>query len=43
MRAGHEIDLARIVPDAWNKASITGFVKQDHLPMRAVIGTAMVA
>jgi cell filamentation protein len=40
--AGHEVDLARIDPQAWNAASITGFHKQDYRPMRDVIAGALV-
>jgi cell filamentation protein len=42
-RAGHEIDLARIDPQAWNAASIAGFHKQDYRLMRDVIAGALVA
>jgi cell filamentation protein len=42
-RAGHEIDLARIDPRAWNAASIAGFHKQDYGPMRNVIARALAA
>ena len=39
--AEHEIDLARIDPQAWNAASIAGFHKQDYRPMRDVIAGAL--
>ncbi len=41
-RAGHDIDLARIDPEAWNQASIRGFYKQENGPMRDVLVGAMV-
>ena len=41
-RAGHEIDLARIEPTAWNQASIEGFYKSNHEPLRRVIEGALV-
>jgi cell filamentation protein len=41
-RAGHEIDLARVDPEAWNQASIQGFYKQNNEPMRDVIAGALV-
>jgi cell filamentation protein len=42
-QAGHAIDLARIDPDAWNAASISGYHNQDYRPMCAVIAAAVVA
>jgi fido (protein-threonine AMPylation protein) len=41
-QAGHDIDLARIDPDAWNAAAIKGYHAQDYDPMRAVIAGALV-
>jgi cell filamentation protein len=41
MRAGHEIDLARVDPTAWNRASIEGFYKLNHEPLREVIAGAL--
>jgi cell filamentation protein len=41
-RAGHEIDLARVEPTAWNQASIEGFYKLNHDPLRRVIVGALV-
>ena len=41
-RAGHDIDIARIGPAAWNEASVQGFYKQDHRSMSVVIATAIV-
>jgi fido (protein-threonine AMPylation protein) len=41
-QAGHEIDLARIDPQAWNVASIEGFCIDDYGPMRDVIAGAIV-
>ncbi len=41
-RAGHDIDLARIDPEAWNQASIRGFYKQENGPIPtccAVLGS----
>ena len=40
-RAGHEIDLARVDPTAWNRASIEGFYKLNHEPLREVIAGAL--
>ena len=40
-QAGHRIDLARVDPEAWNKASIQGFHKQDNALMRDVIAGAL--
>jgi len=40
-QAGHEIDLARVDPEAWNRASILGFYKGNHEPMRQVIAGAI--
>ena len=40
--AGHEIDLARIDPKAWNAASVAGYHMQDYGPMRMVIAGALV-
>ena len=40
-KAGHEIDIARIAPKAWNEASILGFHKQDHRPMAQVVAAAV--
>ena len=42
-RAGHEIDLARVDPTAWNRASIEGFYKLNHEPLREVIAGALVS
>jgi cell filamentation protein len=36
-QAGHQVDLARVNPAAWNNASIQGFYKQNNEPMRDVI------
>jgi cell filamentation protein len=40
--AGHEIDVARIDPVAWNEASIESFHAGDHSRMREVIALALV-
>ena len=40
-QAGHEVDLARVNPEAWNQASIRGFYKQDNAPLRDVIAGAL--
>ena len=40
-RAGHAIDLARVDPTAWNRASIEGFYKLNHEPLREVIAGAL--
>jgi len=40
-QAGHEIDLARVDPTAWNRASIEGFYKLNHEPLREVIAGAL--
>ena len=40
-QAGHVFDVARVDADAWNAASILGFHKQDHEPMRVVISAAL--
>jgi cell filamentation protein len=42
-RVGHEIDLARVDPTAWNRASIEGFYKLNHEPLREVIAGALVS
>jgi cell filamentation protein len=39
-QAGHEFDLARIDPKAWNAASIKGYHTQDYGPMHKVIAGA---
>ena len=36
-QAGHEPDMARIDPAAWNSASALGFHKQDHSAMANII------
>jgi len=36
-QAGHEIDLTRIDPEAWNEASIKGFHRVDYTPIREII------
>ena len=41
-QAGHEIDLAGIDPAAWNRASIEGFYKLNHEPLRLAIVGALV-
>ena len=40
--AGHQIDLTRIAPQAWNEASREADYAQDYRLMRAVIGGALV-
>ncbi len=40
-QAGHEIDLARIDPKAWNAAAIEGYHTQDYHPMHQVIASAL--
>jgi fido (protein-threonine AMPylation protein) len=39
--AGHPVDLQNINPSAWNEASIIGFHRGDHEPMRQVITGAV--
>jgi cell filamentation protein len=41
-RAGHEIDLACIDPQAWNEAAKESYYKQDYRPMRNIIAGAIV-
>jgi cell filamentation protein len=41
-QAGHEIDLARIGSQAWNKASIESYHKLNYGPMRELIAGALV-
>jgi len=41
-QAGHELDLARLDPRAWNQASINGYYSQDYRPMCTVIADALV-
>jgi hypothetical protein len=41
-QAGHEIDIARIDPKAWNAASAKGYHTQDYGPMSKVIAAALV-
>ncbi len=41
-QAGHEIDLARIDPQAWNTASVKGFYQQDHSAMCTLLADAMI-
>jgi cell filamentation protein len=41
-QAGHEVDLARIDPEAWNDAAIEGFRTGDYTLMREVIAAALV-
>jgi cell filamentation protein len=40
--AGHEVDLARIDPKAWNAASAKGYHTQDYAPMQMVIAGVLV-
>jgi cell filamentation protein len=40
--AGHQIDLARIDPDAWNAAAASGFHTQDYRLLAQVIAAALV-
>jgi cell filamentation protein len=40
-QAGHEIDLARIEPEAWNAAESAGYHTQDYRPMHKVIAGAL--
>jgi cell filamentation protein len=40
--AGHEIDLARIDPQAWNEAAIESYHTLDYGPMRKIIAGALV-
>lgn len=40
-QAGHEVDLARIDPRAWNAASLKGYHTRDYRPMQTVIAGAM--
>jgi cell filamentation protein len=40
--AGHDIDLARIDPGAWNAAAVAGYHAQDYRPMHKVIAGALV-
>jgi cell filamentation protein len=42
-QAGHEIDLARVDPAAWNAAAAKSFHTQDYGPMAQVIARALVA
>jgi fido (protein-threonine AMPylation protein) len=41
-QAGHELDLARIDPQAWNQASIDGYYTQDYRPMCTINAGALV-
>jgi cell filamentation protein len=41
VQAGHEIDLARIAPEAWNAAASAGYHTQDYRPMHKVIAGAL--
>ena len=41
-RAGHRLEMERIEPARWIEASIVGFRKADHRPMRDVLGQAIV-
>ena len=41
LQAGHEINLTRIEPEPWNQASIKGYYRCDHGPMRSVIFGAL--
>jgi cell filamentation protein len=41
-QAGHEIDLARIDPQAWNEAAKESYYRQDYRPMRNIIAGAIV-
>jgi cell filamentation protein len=41
-QAGHQIDLARIDPRAWNAAATKGYHTQDYGPMQKVIAGALV-
>lgn len=41
-QAGHEFEVARVDPVAWNRASALGFHKQNHALMREVIAGALV-
>jgi cell filamentation protein len=41
-QAGHQIDLARIDPKAWNAASATDYHTQDYGPMHKVIAGVLV-
>jgi cell filamentation protein len=41
-QAGHEIDLARIDPQAWNDASVRGFYQQDHRAMCTLLADALI-
>jgi cell filamentation protein len=41
-QAGHEIDLARIDPDAWNEASKRSYYTQDYRPTQRIIAGALV-
>jgi fido (protein-threonine AMPylation protein) len=41
-QAGHEIDLARIDPQAWNEAAKESYYRQDYRPMRNIIADAIV-
>jgi cell filamentation protein len=40
-QAGHEVDLAKIDPRAWNDASRESFRTGDSMPMRNVIADAV--
>jgi len=41
-QAGHEIDLTRIDPQAWNDASRESYYTQNYRPMRNVVAGALV-
>jgi len=41
-QAGHQIDLARIEPKPWNQASVQGYYRGDHGPLRDLILVALV-
>lgn len=41
-QAGHQIDLARIDPEAWNEAAKLSYYTQDYRPMRDIIAGALV-
>jgi cell filamentation protein len=40
-QAGHAIDLARVDPTAWNRASIVGFYRLEHGLMGGIIARAL--
>ena len=42
IQAGHEIDLGRIDPQAWNGAAKASYYRQDYRSMRDVIAGAIV-